>query len=73
MQPTEHHTRLHTKRDHEPYTPRSDASHKAHVPSLVERLGGEPYPQHPTRWYEWLASAFHVALLAASIAFLVFG
>lgn len=62
-----------TDRVHGAYTPFSDAPHEERSLSLAEQLGGEPYPQHPTRWYEWLATALHVALLAAGIALMVFG
>lgn len=66
-------TGRYTNRLHEPYTPFSDAPFEAPLPSLAEQLGGEPYPTHATRWYEWLASAFHIALLAVGVTLLVFG
>lgn len=73
MCPSEHPARPYTNRDQQQYTPFSDASRRARLPSLAEQLGGEPYLQHPTRWYEWLAGAFHLVLLAAGIAVLLLG
>ena len=60
------------RRDFEPYTaspsfaPRADGER-----SLADRIGGEPYPSHPTRWYEWLAAVLHLALLGVGVACLL--